>query len=505
MKLRGRNGEYAVGALLGVGGMATVHRGRATEPPFQPVAIKRLHPHLVAADPAMAERFTREGSITDRLTHANVVRVVDVAEAEGGPALVLELVDGGSLLNLAYAAWNRGDPVPPDVASAVVLDVLEALACAHDAASDDGAKAPILHRDVSPHNILIGRDGIAKLADFGIARVGDATGSTETGNLKGKLGYMAPELFGGKKASVRSDLYSVGVVLWELLSSERLFEGEVAEMLGQMLSMDRSRTDLTSRGVATEVAAVATRALDPDPGKRFDSARVMAEALRSALPPAGRGEVAAWVAQSTLSLPGEGEVGPPSSSGQTTVLERSAPPRSRSRRTAMVAALAVALAGGVGWAVLALGSKPEPAAPIQDPTSASAEVAPPPTSSDGPLSPLESLPSTVVPAPVASGSVSSVAVAASTAPATPRSRPLDKDKAKRKAEMTYHQMREGCLRADPTAPLFGLFVVTFLPSGAVRARAMTPNASLCIGSALSGTQGLGPFDGPPYEVIVGGN
>ncbi len=498
MKLRGRKADYVIGALLGAGGMATVHRGRSLKAPYASVAIKRILPHLAAADPTMVKRFEREARLTETLEHPNIARVVDVITSDEGPALVLELVDGGSLQALMYTSWNRGDPVPPGVAAAVLLDVLAGLGCAHEH-TEGGAPSPILHRDVSPHNVLVGRDGVARLADFGIARLGDV-GSTDTGQLKGKLGYMAPELFGKAKPSVRSDVYGVGVMAWELLASERLFEGELAGVLGQILSTDRARADLSSRGVAAEVAAVVRRALDPDPDRRFESASVFADALRSALPPASRAEVAAWVEGAALSLPGEAEIAPPSSAAQTTVLDRDAAPQPRRRARVGLAVTAVAVVAAGAWAAASLRSEPAPAAPAASaPLSAAPDdAAPPPSSAPAP----SAAPSdAVAPSPV-EGSAS--ATPSASAPRTPKRRTLDKALAEREARAVYDSTRQACVRSNPTAVLGGLYTVTFNPSGAVQVPPPANRAEPCMMSGLASIRGQGAFDGEPYSVIVGG-
>jgi eukaryotic-like serine/threonine-protein kinase len=369
VQVSGLKGRYKLGALLGTGGMATVHRA-TTFGSNARVAVKTLHPHLLH-DKSIAKSFRDEARLAQALEHPNIVRVIDVASEEAAAALVMELVDGGSLLTLAYACWNRGDRVPPAVASAIVLDVLAALERAHE-----GTAAPVIHRDVSPHNVLVGRDGVTKLADFGIARIGDETGSTMTGKVKGKLAYMAPEQFSGRRASERSDIYGAGVILWELLASERLFEGELAELVGKAVNTDRASLSLAKREVPPEVDAIVLRALATDPTERWSAASVMADALQTALPPAGRAEVGAWVEAVAVDVP-EGPTStaepPPSSRVETTRKPKTAPPPAPKRALAPLIAGAVVLAGAVAWAV----TRTTPITPDPSSSSVALEARPP--------------------------------------------------------------------------------------------------------------------------------
>ncbi|NUO54322.1 MAG: serine/threonine protein kinase [Polyangiaceae bacterium] len=503
MKLRGRHGEYLVGALLGAGGMATVHRGRALHGSRRAVAIKRIHPHLVATDPKMVERFAKEAAFASKLVHPNIVGLIDVVDEGATQALILELIDGGSLLNLSYVSWNRGEVVPRGVASAIVLDVLEALATTHELTEEDGRSAMILHRDVSPHNVLLGKDGVARLADFGIAKPAGATSSTEIGVLKGKLGYMAPELFQKKEVSVASDLYGAGVILWELLASERLFEGEVAEIIGQMMTGDRSRTGLEKRGLSPELAAVVSRMIDPEPDRRFATARIMADALRTALPPADRAEIAAWVSASMLHLPGEHDVAPPSSAAQTTAIERRSfqPPRAGNVRWILGGGAALVVGAGAIWAATRSPSVPSGvAADSSSEASATATDAPPAPSAPEPSATALPDPVASTPAPVASTArPAPVPSSSARAPA----KDLDVGKARRQIDNAFSEARKVCFQQSG-AFSSGLYRIFYYPSGSVTVTAIT-SEDPCILGRLSALPGLGQFVGRPHDFIVGGS
>ncbi len=399
MRIVGERGEYIVGDALGSGGMATVYRAERAGKGGGRVAIKRLHPHLLV-DRSIVRRFRAEAKIAKQLSHPNIVEVVELVEDEAGPALVLELVDGAALDALAYAAWNREAPTPVGVVSAIGIAVLEALARAHAFVDDGGEPSPIVHRDVSPHNVLMGRDGSIKLSDFGIARIGSEAGSTAQGQLKGKVAYMAPEQLGGKTIDSRTDLYACGVMLWELLAGRRLFEGDVAEIVGSVLTGEREAPSAHAEGLDPALDAVILRALEKNPQKRFGSARIMADALAVAAPPADRDAVRAWVTRyvDQIAAPSAGGDAPPSSALPTRYIEaKRLEPRARSR-VGWITAVVVVASGGASIAAWQLGRGPmaeqaltaersspssgdgaPSSAPPADPTPIASEVAPPAT------------------------------------------------------------------------------------------------------------------------------
>jgi len=191
----------------------------------QVLAIKRMHPQL-AADPEFREMFTREARLAGSVRHANAVSVVDVDEDEDGVFLIMEYVEGLSLAGIVRGAAKRGAALPMQVVLRVVADVARGLAAAHEATDGAGRSLGIIHRDVSPQNVLVGFDGVARITDFGVAKAAYAATRTATGVLKGKLGYCAPEQLRFEPLDARADLFSLGVVLFEALTGRRLYGGE---------------------------------------------------------------------------------------------------------------------------------------------------------------------------------------------------------------------------------------------------------------------------------------
>ncbi|MDB5215725.1 MAG: serine/threonine protein kinase [Myxococcaceae bacterium] len=210
------------------GGTASVYVGSAAGALGfrQLVAIKRPHAHL-ADDPTFCAALVEEARIASRLHHANIVDVRDVEVDESGIQLVMDYVEGASLSEL-IRGWAKEPPARGEaVALRIVLDACEGLRALHELTGDDNAPLGLVHRDVSPANILVGLDGVARIADFGLAKPLLAVErTTSEGALRGKLGYMAPEYIRGKAIDRRIDVFAMGIVLWEVLTRKRLFRGE---------------------------------------------------------------------------------------------------------------------------------------------------------------------------------------------------------------------------------------------------------------------------------------
>ena len=208
------------------GGMGSVALAVRQEGAFRRVyAIKRLR-SAYRDDARVRSMFLEEARIAGLLHHPNVVSVVDVGEDEDGPYLVMDYVQGVSLAELIGYSRDQNELIPVQLCVRLIKQAAEGLHAAHELCDHDGNPLHLVHRDVSPQNVLIGYDGVARLTDFGIAKAAGGVSETATGILKGKFGYMAPEQLQFEKPSRRSDLFSLGVMLYETLSARRLYEGE---------------------------------------------------------------------------------------------------------------------------------------------------------------------------------------------------------------------------------------------------------------------------------------
>ena len=293
----GAVGRYALHHRIAAGGMASVHLGRLQgEGGFaRIVAIKRLHPHL-SQDPAFVSMFLDEARLVARIRHPNVVPTLDVVAAEGEMLLVMEYVPGESLARLAQAMASRGEPVPPRLAAAIVCGALHGLHAAHEAHDEHGAPLHIVHRDVSPQNILVGTDGIARLLDFGVAKARSRLSETRDGELKGKLAYMAPEQLHDRPLDRKTDVYAAGVVLWEVLTGQR-FHGDASEasIVERVLYGTVAPPTSVIPSLPPAIDAVVLQALARDPDARHATARDMADAVEAVLGIASMSDVSAWV------------------------------------------------------------------------------------------------------------------------------------------------------------------------------------------------------------------
>ena len=294
-----RVGRYQIHDPIASGGMAVVHLGRVVGPAgfSRTVAVKRLHPHL-ATDPDFVAMFLDEARLASRIQHPNVAATIDVAASEGELFLVMDYVLGASLAQLLRSAAGKRDAVPPAVASSVVTGVLYGLHAAHEARDERGQALAIVHRDVSPQNVLVGADGVARVVDFGVAKAVSRAQSTRDDQVKGKLAYMAPEQIARKAVDRRADVYAAGVVLWETLAGRRLFVADDVAALA-LLVLEGSVPALASvrDDVPPALDAVLARALARSPDDRFATALDFAAALEAAVPPAPPREVGAWVAR----------------------------------------------------------------------------------------------------------------------------------------------------------------------------------------------------------------
>lgn len=270
---------------IGSGGMATVFIGRARDPSGYArfVALKRAHPH-VRLDSALMEGMKREARIASRLSHTNVVRVLDVEEDQGDLVLVLDYVEGCTLRTLLLKVAERLGQEHPRETLRIILDAAHGLHAAHQATDESGRLLGLVHRDVSPSNVLVGADGISRIADFGIAKAvfeGSSSERTETGVLKGKLSYMAPEYVMHQRATPASDLFSLAVMTWESLANARLFKGATDIDTLQNVASARFRPLGAERPQLAPLDVVLKRALAKAPSDRHASVEQFAMELEA--------------------------------------------------------------------------------------------------------------------------------------------------------------------------------------------------------------------------------
>jgi serine/threonine protein kinase len=290
-------GRYALYNVIASGGMAAVHYGRQKGAIgfHRTVAIKRLHATF-ANNPTFVSMFVDEARVAARIRHPNVVATLDVVAEKEELFLVMEYVPGESLARLLRRVQEEGLLIPPPIVSAILSGVLHGLHAAHEARAESGQPLSIVHRDVSPQNVLVGADGAARILDFGIAKASERLHETHDGTIKGKTSYMAPEQIRRGVVDRRTDIYSAAVVLWEALTAERLYEGpNEAAVFEQVLLGLVDAPSARVPDLPLEIDAVVSRGLDADPSRRYATARQMALEIERAIPPALASEVAEWM------------------------------------------------------------------------------------------------------------------------------------------------------------------------------------------------------------------
>jgi eukaryotic-like serine/threonine-protein kinase len=270
-------GKYVVKHKLAEGGMAELYLATATGPEGfeKEVVIKRVRSFL-AGDEGFVKMFIAEAQLASRLNHANVVQIFDFARHEDSYYLAMEYVRGCSLWELRKRCREQGVVMPPLLVAHIGAQVAAGLHHAHRLKSPDGAPLGLVHRDVSPHNVLLSLDGAVKLTDFGIAKAGH----TQSGMLKGKFAYMSPEQARGEEVDARTDVFALGIVLWEMLTGGRLFDGDsdvaVLRAVRESVIAPPARLNPDVPKALDEVVSIA---LQRHPEARFQSAGEMERAL----------------------------------------------------------------------------------------------------------------------------------------------------------------------------------------------------------------------------------
>ncbi len=450
--------RYELVAEIASGGMATVFLARLSGVGgFQRfVAIKRLHPHL-AQEEEFVQMFLDEARLAAGIHHPNVVPILEVGASDRGYYLVMEYIEGDTLARMLARAASTSARLPADIGLRVIIDMLMGLHAAHELRDEKGDPTELVHRDVSPQNILVGTDGVSRITDFGVARAATRLTATRSGQLKGKIAYMAPEQAAGQPVDRRADVFAAGIVLWEVLASRRLFKADnEAATLQRVLSSTIPSPCDEVPAVPVEVADVCLKALERDPDHRFSTCAQFADALERAAagslhvrvaPPKDvaayvtevigqeireqREAVRAWLAFSEPSQVARISSSPVAASGvmstssgsianeptvasavgrsplSSSPLSSSSPPTSSPRRHRLVVVGAIAAmlaAGGVVYLLIAPSSSESSALPAAQGAARSA-AAPSPSAAAVEVLPVPSVPSMAFPATGASGAV----------------------------------------------------------------------------------------------------
>jgi eukaryotic-like serine/threonine-protein kinase len=282
-------GKYKLIANLGRGGMADVFLAVVAGPlgVNKLQVVKRLRAEF-AEDPERLEMFLDEARIATRLNHPNVVQTFEVHAEKGSYFITMEYLEGAPLNRLVNRARTKTPP-PPGVLLRILADVLAGLHYSHELCDYDGKPLNIVHRDVSPHNVIVSYDGQAKLLDFGIAKSDVRMMETRTGMMKGKLGYMAPEQVRCRPLDRRADVFVAGIVLWETLAGRKMWDSKAPDMevLHKLATGDLQPIESVRPDVAPELAAICAKALSYDPVNRYSTAAEMRAAILAYLDASG--------------------------------------------------------------------------------------------------------------------------------------------------------------------------------------------------------------------------
>ena len=291
-------GRYAVFEEIAHGGFASIHVGRTVGAGgfARTVAIKRLHAQY-AKDPEVSAMFLDEARVVARIRHPNVCPTLDLIAEDDELFIVMEYIEGVTLRHLLRDAAKRKRSIPLGVALKILAGALHGLQAAHDAKNEQGEPMELVHRDVSPDNVLIGIDGMPRLLDFGVARALGQYHNTRDGEVKGKLHYITPEQVRGEPITSRSDLFSASVVLWEAMTTKRLFQAKsVAAIAHDLLTKDIPEPSEIA-DTPRKLDGIVMQGLERDPSKRWQSCAKMAAALEAVGELASDQAVARYVRQ----------------------------------------------------------------------------------------------------------------------------------------------------------------------------------------------------------------
>ncbi|HEX3771685.1 MAG TPA: serine/threonine-protein kinase, partial [Polyangiaceae bacterium] len=270
-------GKYRLIADLARGGMGLIHLAVLKGPGgfTKLLVVKELRPEL-ASDPSFVSMFFQEARVAARLSHPNIVHTIEVGSQDARHYIAMEHVDGPSLQRFARRAHRRGKPVPLSVHLYLLTEMLTALEYAHGLTERDGSPVGLVHRDVSPHNVLVTYDGHVKLVDFGIALTDSEAEATQAGVLKGKMMFMAPEQAACEAVDRRADIFSAGLVLWEAIVGRQPWEGLTdPEILRRLIAGEIPRARDALPEVDANLLAIVDRATSAEPGDRYPTALAM--------------------------------------------------------------------------------------------------------------------------------------------------------------------------------------------------------------------------------------
>ncbi|MBK6463943.1 MAG: protein kinase [Myxococcales bacterium] len=278
-------GRYRVVDEIGIGGMASVHLARMDGPGgFQRwAAIKKIHSHLIEDD-SFIQMFLDEAQVVARISHPNVAQVFDLGKTEDTYWIAMEYLHGEPLREVIRRTEEIGTAMPPEIACRVIADAAEGLHAAHDLTGKNGEQLNLVHRDVTPHNLFVTYDGITKVLDFGIAKFSSRAAHTKAGTLKGKLAYMSPEQVHGEQLDRRTDVFALGVVLWELTTGRRLFRMDSdLDTLAKVQECDVPRPSALIRGYPIDLEKIVMKTLSKDRNERFKTAKELSRSLQQLL------------------------------------------------------------------------------------------------------------------------------------------------------------------------------------------------------------------------------
>lgn len=363
-----RYGSYRVYEQLGKGGMATVHRAEQDTPRgVRQVALKRLVPTLDRRSVAL---FLDEARLLRYLHHPNIPETYDSGRVFGTYFIAMEYIPGRTLKDLIVHCRTTVGPVPQPIVLELAMQLCTALDYAHKRCDEHGRPLGIIHRDVTPANLILAPDGVLKLVDFGLAKARPATEPSVAGVIKGKLGYVAPEYTRGE-LDHRADLWAVGIIMYELLTGGRqLFEApDAVDTIARVRALPIPRPSLGNPGVHPDVDDIVMSALERDPRRRWPSAASMLERMRAVGArlgdPADARRVTEWVnwafeqrhgrpAQLTPMLPMPAYVPGTASAERPPAPAAPVLPPAPRRNTALIvclAALVLAIVGGLVWTI----------------------------------------------------------------------------------------------------------------------------------------------------------